>query len=55
VLDPLQDNRLSGAVDTADGTPVAVANPHPVLVAAQCPSRRMCREGVDGEGLDARE
>jgi hypothetical protein len=52
MLDALQDDRLSGAVDTANGTPVASAHPHPVLMATQWPSRRMDREGVGGEGLD---
>ena len=52
MLDALQDDRLGGAVDTADRAPVSVPNPHPILLAAQWPSRAMWPEGIGGEGLD---
>jgi hypothetical protein len=55
VLDALQYYRLGSAVDPADCAPVAVSHPDPVFVAAQRPSRRMCRERVGGESLDADE
>jgi len=52
MLDALQYDRLGGAVDTADRAPVSVPNPHPILLAAQWPSRAMWPEGIGGEGLD---
>jgi len=52
MLDTLQDDRLGGAVDAADTTPIAMPHPNPVLMATQRPNRRMCRKGIGGEGLD---
>ena len=53
MLYAFQDYRLGSAVDAADRAPVAVPNPHPVLVAVERPSGGMFRERFGGENLHA--
>jgi hypothetical protein len=52
VIDAFQDDRLGGAIDTADRPPIATPHPYPILMTAQRPSRCMHRERVGGEGLN---
>jgi hypothetical protein len=51
VGDALQGDRRSGAVDAADGAPIAVPNPYPVLMAADWLGCGMRRERVGSESL----
>jgi len=53
MLDALRQNRVAGAVDTADRAPIAVPYPDPVLASPEWPSRRMHRKRVGGKSLHA--
>jgi len=53
--DPLQEDRLGSAVDTADRAPLAVSDPNTILMAAKRPSRRMRPEGVGRESFHPSE